>query len=169
MPELDDYELLAEFARSESEAAFAALVARYVNLVYSAALRFTGNPHHAGEITQAVFIILARKAGKLSPRSVLSGWLYQTARLAAANFMKGEIRRQRREQEAYMQSTLTEPGPGVWEQIAPLLDEAMDRLRSALQLAPGYAEAHYNLGLALHRAGREDEAHAQFVASGRSP
>jgi len=77
MPELDDHELLAEFARTESEAAFAALVARYVNLVYSTALRFAGNPHHAQEITQAVFIILARKAGKLSPRVVLSGWLYQ--------------------------------------------------------------------------------------------
>ena len=109
MTELDDHELLAEYARTESEAAFAALVARYVNLVYSAALRFTGNPHHAEEITQAVFIILARKAGGLRRGTVLSGWLYQTARLTAANFVKGEIRRQRREQEAYMQSTLTEP------------------------------------------------------------
>jgi len=128
MTELDDHELLAEYARTESEAAFAALVARYVNLVYSAARRFTGNPHHAEEITQAVFIILARKAGGLRRGTVLSGWLYQTARLTAANFVKGEIRRQRREQEAYMQSTLTEPEPAAWEQIAPLLDEAMGRL-----------------------------------------
>src|SRR5208282_4402107 len=125
MPELDDHELLAEFARNESEAAFTALVARYVNLVYSTALRFAGNPHHAEEITQAVFIILARKAGKLSPRTVLSGWLYQTALLTAANFVKGEIRRQRREQEAYMQSTLNEPEPDAWRQLAPQLDAAM--------------------------------------------
>ena len=134
MPELNDHELLAEFARSESETAFAELVARYVNLVYSVALRFVGNPHHAEEISQAVFIILARKAGKLSPRVVLSGWLYQTARLTAANFMKGEFRRQQREQEAYMQSTLNETGLSpqseteTWSQIAPLLDEAMRRL-----------------------------------------
>ena len=128
MPELDDHELLAEFARTESEAAFAALVGRYVNLVYSAALRFAGNPHHAEEITQAVFIILARKAGKLSPRAVLSGWLYQTTRLTAANFMKGEIRRQHREQEAYMQSISTEPEAAAWQQLAPYLDEAMGRL-----------------------------------------
>jgi len=128
MPELDDHELLAEFARNESEAAFAALVTRYVNLVYSTGLRFTGNPHHAEEITQAVFIILARKAGKLSPRTVLSGWLYQTAQLTAANFVKGEIRRQHREQEAYMQSTLTEPDAAAWQQLAPQLDEAMGRL-----------------------------------------
>jgi RNA polymerase sigma factor (sigma-70 family) len=128
MPELDDHELLAEFARTESEAAFAALAARYVNLVNSAALRFAGNPHHAEEITQAVFIILARKAGKLSPSAVLSGWLYQTTRLTAANFMKGEIRRQHREQEAYMQSILTEPDAAAWQQLAPHLDEAMGRL-----------------------------------------
>ena len=128
MPELDDHELLAEFARRESETAFAALVARYVNLVYSAALRFTGNPHHAEEITQAVFIILARKAGSLRHGTVLSGWLYQTARLTAANFVKGEIRRQHREQEAYMQSTLNEPDAAAWEQLAPLLDEAMGGL-----------------------------------------
>jgi RNA polymerase sigma factor (sigma-70 family) len=128
MTELDDHQLLADFTRSESEAAFAALVKRHVNLVYSAAWRFTGNPHHAQEITQAVFIILARKAGKMSPRILLTGWLYQTARLTAANFVKGEIRRQQREQEAYMQSTLNEADTAAWQQIAPLLDEAMGRL-----------------------------------------
>jgi uncharacterized protein (TIGR03435 family) len=128
MPELTDHELLADFARSESEEAFATLAARYVNLVYSAALRFTGNAHHAEEITQAVFIILAHKAGNLSPKIVLPGWLYQTTRLTAANFMKAEIRRQRREQEAYMQSTLNDPDSAAWQQIAPLLEDAMGHL-----------------------------------------
>jgi RNA polymerase sigma factor (sigma-70 family) len=131
MTELDDHELLAQYAHNESEAAFAVLLARYVNLVYSAALRYAGNPHHAEEITQAVFIILARKAGGLRRGTVLSGWLYQTARLTAANFVKGEMRRQRREQTAYMQSTLTEPATAAWEQIGPLLDEAMGRLGEA--------------------------------------
>ena len=109
MIEPDDHELMGEFARNGSEPAFARLVARYVNLVHSTAFRFTGNSHHAEEITQAVFIILARKAGKLSSRVVLSGWLYQVARLTSANFMKGEIRRQRRQQEAYMQSMVEKP------------------------------------------------------------
>lgn len=128
MLELDDHELLAEFARSESETAFAQLVARHVNLVYSAGLRFTGNPHHAEEITQAVFILLMRKAGSLHRGTLLSGWLYQAARLSAANFMKHERRRQQREQEAFMQSPLNEAGDDAWEQIAPLLDEAMGHL-----------------------------------------
>jgi RNA polymerase sigma factor (sigma-70 family) len=125
MAELDDHELLAEFAKNESETAFGGLVARYVNLVYSAALRFTRNPHHAEEITQAVFIILARKARSLPRGVVLGGWLYQAARLTAANFLRGEVRRQQREQEAYMQSTFNGPDAVAWEQIAPLLDEAM--------------------------------------------
>jgi RNA polymerase sigma factor (sigma-70 family) len=129
MTERTDHELLAEFARSGSDAAFAALVARHVNLVYSAALRATRQPDHAQEITQAVFIILARKAGKLSPRVVLSSWLYQTARLTAANFLKAEIRRQHREQEAYMQSTLNdESQAAAWEQLAPHLEAAMGGL-----------------------------------------
>jgi DNA-directed RNA polymerase specialized sigma24 family protein len=58
---------------------------------------------------QAVFIILARKTGNLSPRIALSGWLYQTARLMAANFLRGEIRQQKCEQEAYMHSALISP------------------------------------------------------------
>ncbi|MGA2662264.1 MAG: sigma-70 family RNA polymerase sigma factor [Verrucomicrobiota bacterium] len=132
MTEANDQQLLAEYAWSESEESFTALVARHVNLVYSAALRFTGNPHHAEEITQAVFIVLARKAGRLRPGTVLAGWLYQTARLTAANFVRGEARRLHREREAYMQSntpsTSNEPDAAAWERMAPLLDEAMGLL-----------------------------------------
>src|ERR1035437_8688056 len=128
MSELDDHQLLAEFARKNSEAAFAALVQRHVNLVYSVALRSVGNVHDAEEITQAVFIILARKAKSFSRKTILSGWLYQTTRLTAANFLRGEIRRQKREQEAYMQSALNEPDANIWPQIAPLLDDALAKL-----------------------------------------
>jgi RNA polymerase sigma factor (sigma-70 family) len=129
MQETDDHELLAHYARNQSELAFAALVRRYVNLVYSTALRGVGNPHQAEEITQAVFIILARKASSISRDTILSGWLYQTARLTAANFLRTEHRRARREQEAYMQSRLDEPEPDeAWRQIAPLLEDAMGQL-----------------------------------------
>ena len=128
MHESDDTSLLREFAASESETAFAALVSRHINLVYSVALRSTGSPYAAQEISQAVFIILVRKAKSLGPKTILSGWLYQTTRLTAANFLRTEIRRQKREQEAYMRSTLNEPEPDAWRQIAPLLDDALDKL-----------------------------------------
>ena len=121
-------QLLARFARENSEPAFAALVERYLNLVYSTALRSVGSSHAAQEITQAVFIILARKAGALRGKTILPGWLYQTTRLTAANFLRGEIRRQQREQEAYMQSLLNEPTPETWGRIAPMLDDALEKL-----------------------------------------
>ena len=125
MQELDDTALLCEYVERDSEEAFATLVARHVNKVYSVALRHTGNPHQAEEITQAVFVILARKSRHLGRRVILSGWLYQTARLTALTFIRGEIRRARREQEAHMQTVLNESESDVWTQIAPLLDAAM--------------------------------------------
>src|SRR3954464_698005 len=104
MQDAHDMDLLRQYAQRNSDEAFATLVARHVNMVYSAALRKTGNPHAAEEITQAVFVILAKKAGSLRNETILPGWLYQTARLTAANFLRNEIRRAQREQEAYMQS-----------------------------------------------------------------
>ncbi|HEX3720251.1 MAG TPA: DUF6263 family protein [Verrucomicrobiae bacterium] len=131
MQELDDNALLREYAERGSEEAFSSLVARHINKVYSAALRNTGKPHQAEEITQAVFVILAKKARSLDRRVILSGWLYQTARLAAVTFIRGEIRRVHREQEAHMQTLSNEKEPDVWKQIAPLLDEAMGELNEA--------------------------------------
>jgi RNA polymerase sigma factor (sigma-70 family) len=124
----DDLTLLREYARRNSEEAFAALVSRHVNLVYSVALRQVRDPHLAEEITQAVFIILARKAAALGPKTILSGWLCRTARYASANALKMQQRRQRREQEAHMQAILNEPESETWQQIAPLLDGALEKL-----------------------------------------
>src|ERR1017187_5071977 len=129
MHDASDMELLRDYDRQRSEAAFAALVQRHVNLVYSAALRHVGIAAHAEEITQAVFIILARKAAGLRADTILEGWLYETTRLTALSFLRGERRRQFREQEAYMQSTLQEStDASIWNQLAPLLDDAMSRL-----------------------------------------
>src|SRR5450432_118952 len=127
----DDLTLLREFARNNSETAFAEIVSRHINLVYSLALRQTRDPHLAEEITQAVFIILARKADSLGDRTILPGWLCRTARYASANALTVQRRRQHREQEAHMQSILNEAEPmheETWNQIAPLLDGAMEQL-----------------------------------------
>jgi len=129
MHDVGDMELLRSYDQQGSEDAFAELVRRHINLVYSAALRQVGIAAHAEEITQAVFVILVRKAASLHPDTVLEGWLYETARLTSSSFLRGERRRQRREQEAYMQTTLQESNDvSIWTQLAPLLDEAMSRL-----------------------------------------
>jgi RNA polymerase sigma factor (sigma-70 family) len=130
MQELDDINLLREYTERDSEKAFAALIERHVDKVYSVALRHTRNPHSAEEITQAVFVILARKANHLGKAVILEGWLYQTARLTATTFIRSEIRRDRREQEAHMQNFLNENESEVWTQIAPQLDAALADLNS---------------------------------------
>src|SRR5215831_6476121 len=101
----DDMELVRDYAARRSEQAFETLISRHVNLVYSAALRQVCNPHLAEEVTQAVFIILARKAETLGPDTILPSWLYRTAGFASSDALKAQRRRRQREQEAYMQSS----------------------------------------------------------------
>jgi uncharacterized protein (TIGR03435 family) len=125
----NDMDLVREYATRQSEQAFATLASRHVNLIYSTALRQAGDASLAEEITQAVFIILARKAGSLGPKTILPSWLYRTTCYAAKDALRTQRRRQRREQEAYMQSTIQEANTdAAWEQLSPLLDDAITRL-----------------------------------------
>jgi RNA polymerase sigma factor (sigma-70 family) len=160
MQELDDIALLRQYAEQNSEEAFAALVTRHIDKVYSVALRHTGNPHQAEEITQAVFVILARKSSDLSKHVILEGWLYETARLTAMTFIRSEIRRARREQEAYVQNVLNENEADVWPQIVPLLDSGLAGLnetdRHAVVLRFFYGKSMREIGTAL--GGSEDTA-----------
>ena len=129
MEPVDASALLRQYAENHSDEAFAELVTRHVNLVYSVALRQAGHLQNAEEITQAVFIILAKKAAGLRHEKALSSWLFQATRFTAINFMRSEIRRQNREQEAQMQTILNESGGEVWPKIVPLLDDAVAALR----------------------------------------
>ena len=149
----DDMALVQDYVRGNSEQAFGTLVGRYVNLVYSTALRQTRDPHLAEEITQAVFIILARKAGSLGLNTILASWLHRAAVFVAADAVKAQRRREQREQEAYMQSPSNEPKNDVWIQIAPLLDAAIaalsERDRRAIMLRYFQDKRLHEIGLVL--------------------
>jgi RNA polymerase sigma factor (sigma-70 family) len=129
MTDASDMELIREYAGRNSETAFAELVDRHIPLVHSVALRFTRNPGDAQDVTQAVFIILARKAGVLRPDTILTGWLYETTRFTAMKLLRTQARQQARERAAYMESTMADASPGgVWKQLGPLLEEGMTGL-----------------------------------------
>jgi RNA polymerase sigma factor (sigma-70 family) len=124
---MEDWQLITDFVTRNSESAFQQLVDRHLGLVHSAALRQVRDTQLAQEVTQAVFILLARKARSFSKATVLPGWLFRTTRFVATRALRSEIRRQRREQEA-VQMQQTSSSDENWRAIAPLLDEAMARL-----------------------------------------
>ncbi len=132
-----DLSLLKKYARQNSEDAFATLVRRHLDLVYSAAFRQVRSPQLAEEVAQSVFADLARNAERMKSDTVLAAWLYQVTRRTAIDVVRRESRRQLREQIA-VEMTDMNSNASEWTQVEPLLDEAMDALdetdRSAILL-----------------------------------
>ncbi len=134
---MSNHELLRRYLREDSQEAFAALVSRHVDLVYSAALRQVRSPHLAEEVAQAVFVDLARQARTLPDDQPLSAWLYVVTRRTAIDVVRREARRREGEQSAATLATMRTESAG-WTEIAAVLDEAMAALdptdRSAILL-----------------------------------
>jgi RNA polymerase sigma factor (sigma-70 family) len=98
-------------------------------LVYFAALRRVGGDRQLAEdVAQEVFSDMARKASSLRHREVLAGWLYTGTKFAAAEAVRGEKRRQAREHEAESMKQLHSSPATDWEQLRPVIDNAMDEL-----------------------------------------
>jgi RNA polymerase sigma factor (sigma-70 family) len=132
-----DLDLLGQYARNHSQDAFATLVQRHLDLVYSAALRQVRSPQLAEDIAQSVFTDLARDAGKLKSDTILTAWLYAVTRRTAIDAIRKESRRQLREQIAVELNHMN-ASTNDWTQLEPLLDDAMAALeetdRSAVLL-----------------------------------
>lgn len=121
--------LLRQYVEHGSESAFRELVTRYIDFVYSVALRRVGgNTHLAQDVAQTVFTDLARKARTLPADVMLGGWLHRHTCFVSSSAIRQERRRHFRERNAVEMNALHSPGDAEWKQIAPILDEAIDEL-----------------------------------------
>jgi RNA polymerase sigma factor (sigma-70 family) len=158
-------------------------------LVYSVAVRRVGDRHLAEDVAQAVFLVLAKKAGRFNERTILSNWLFCTTRYAAANALKSQARRRHHEQKhqamtpanAASDQTIDDIDDARfdWDAVAPLLDGALGALgrrdREAVLLKYIEGRSHRDVGLAMgiseeaarKRVGRAiDRLRGAFAAGG---
>src|SRR3954469_20113997 len=129
-----DLQLLTRYTRQRAEDAFAEVVHRHVDLVHSAALRQVRSPELAEEVTQAVFIELARRADQLPCDTVVGAWLYNQTRRRAIDVVRLEARRRLREQTAQELQAMNATAED-WTDIQPILDDAMEALEEKDRLA----------------------------------
>jgi RNA polymerase sigma factor (sigma-70 family) len=150
----DSQQLLADYVKHGSESAFRELVTRYLDLVYSTALRCVdGDPHRAEDICQTVFLDLARLASRLPHESMLGGWLHRHTCYVSSTVMRGERRRLARERQAMEMKTLDDPGDSGLGELGPVLDSAINELeeddRKAILLRFYERLDLHSVGLAL--------------------
>ena len=129
----EDCDLLRQFDEEGSQEAFAEIVRRHVNLVYSVAMRQVARDEHlAKDVCQEVFSSLARKAARLNGRRVISGWLYYAAKFEACRAARNEGLRRKREMEAGMEIDSDDEEPKIdWEKARPILDEVIGELKES--------------------------------------
>src|SRR5688572_1360274 len=129
----EDNALLREYCRQDSSAAFAELVKRHLPTVYAGALRrVRGNQPLAEDVTQQVFVALARSASALETHPALGGWLHTTTRNIAAQAVRSEVRRTKREKESFeMLLANHSQVPSDQLSIQPMIDEALDALNDS--------------------------------------
>lgn len=137
---VDDRALLEHYARTHDREAFAELTRRYARLVYGTCLRVTGNPADAEDVSQECFLELARRAGTIN--SSVAGWLHKVAKTRSINVIRRDSARRNREQRAFAEEPADSGSD--WAEIAPYVDEAVEKLPDNLRLP---TVLHYFHGL----------------------
>lgn len=148
-----DQELLRRYAKEGSQSAFCSLVERHMSLVYGTALRGLNQPEAAADVTQNVFILLARKSHWLCGKSTLAPWLHHAVLFEVRQWWRGEYRRQRRESTAHELGTLMKDDHSPPQPIAGALDDGLEQLPesecSALLLRYFEGLSHREIGARL--------------------
>jgi RNA polymerase sigma factor (sigma-70 family) len=176
VPSPSDDELLRRYATAGDQDAFRQLVGRHVHLVYSVAVRLCRDRHLADDVTQSVFIVLSKKAGRIREGTILASWLFGATRYAAANALRVAGRRRRHERDGGVmryQAKCSEAAAaasadeGPWAAVAPLLDAALAvlgrREREAVLLRYLAGRSHHDVAAAL---GVSEEAARKRVSRG---
>ncbi|MGO8701202.1 MAG: RNA polymerase sigma factor [Limisphaerales bacterium] len=132
--DINDWSLLRQYVERRSEPAFETLVRRHLDMVYSTAWRQAGDADLAEEVTQAVFVLLARKAPGLGEGVVIAGWLYRTSCLTARRALRDQTRRRIKDREA-AEMKLTDSNDEVWTRLMPFLDPALANLAEEDRMA----------------------------------
>src|SRR3954447_4123836 len=128
----DSHQLLADYVRTRSEAAFTEVVRRYIDLVYSTAVRLTeGDTHLAEDVSQTVFLDLAHMARRISSAVMLGGWLHRHTCFVAAKMLRANRRRENRERLSVEMNEASDFSEAHLKTVAPILDEAINALGSA--------------------------------------
>ena len=168
----NDLFLLQRWTRERDAEAFAEIVSRYSQMVYSTARRILGNTPDAEDVTQQCFLELAQLGERV--RVSLGGWLHAMARRRAVDVIRKDSRRRARE-SAHAQ-TLAAIEPLDWDRIAELIDEAVDALPEEMRepvvqhffMGRTHEDIADELGLArssvTHRIQRGIEEARKFLA-----
>jgi RNA polymerase sigma factor (sigma-70 family) len=122
-----DFELLQEYVGQGSRPALDQIIRRYLDLVYSAAKRQVRDPTLAQDVTQAVFLVLAKRARTIRRDRAIGGWLLAVTRCAALDAMRRQATRRKRERAAPAAQNREATGD-EWAEIAPMLDAELNRL-----------------------------------------
>ena len=93
---ISDAELLAKYVASRSAQDFAEIIARHGPMVLRTCQRLIGNSSDAEDAAQATFLVLSEKCS--SVKDNLGGWLYKVAQDSAAQVVRSQRRRARREE-----------------------------------------------------------------------